>query len=172
MKKNLAFRGWFYFRQGWATYFAFIFAAVNTLVTTYYLAIKDAPFLKVIFPSFISYSIIMAAIGIPLLVIIGYVHYKKIAAFSSEADIQVESNPYYYKLTPGYTMEVVFPMYLKMLEIIVKLSKSEKLTEKELKEIDELQKKMQILIKGGHVGNPQNMKSFSSKIEEDDYDVT
>ena len=30
-KKSTSFRAWFYFRTGWAVYFAFIFAAVNTL---------------------------------------------------------------------------------------------------------------------------------------------
>ena len=43
MKSNLAFRAWFYFRQGWSTYFAFIFAAINTLTVTYYLAIEKIP---------------------------------------------------------------------------------------------------------------------------------
>ena len=172
MRQNLIFRAWFYFRQGWATYFAFGFAAINTLVTTYYLAIKDAPILKAIFPSFSIYVGIISAIGIPLLVAIGYVHYKKIAAFSSETDVQVESNPYYFKLAPGYTTEVVFPMYLKMLEMILKLSKSEKLTETELKEIAKLQKKMEVLIRGGYVGKPKNKASFSDEIEDDDYDIT
>jgi len=31
MPKHTGFRGWFYFRMGWSTYFAFIFAAINTL---------------------------------------------------------------------------------------------------------------------------------------------
>ena len=73
-KKGLAFRAWFYFRQGWGTYFAFILAALNTMVTTYYLAIKDVPSLKVIFPSFTAYALILSIIGIPMLVIVGYVH--------------------------------------------------------------------------------------------------
>ena len=47
MAKNLGFRGWFYFRTGWSTYFAFIFAAINTLTVTYYLAIEQAPILRV-----------------------------------------------------------------------------------------------------------------------------
>ena len=38
--------------MGWGTYFAFIFAAINTLTVTYYLAIENYPVLKAIFPSF------------------------------------------------------------------------------------------------------------------------
>ena len=77
MKKKLPFRTWFYFRQGWTTYFAFIFAAVNTLVTTYYLAIKNVPELISIFPTFVAYVLIVVSIGVPLLVVIGYIHFKK-----------------------------------------------------------------------------------------------
>ena len=50
-KHDTGYRGWYYFRNGWSIYFAFIFAAINTLVLTYYLAIERAPFLKDIFPN-------------------------------------------------------------------------------------------------------------------------
>jgi hypothetical protein len=164
-KKNLGFRAWFYFRQGWSTYFAFVFAAVNTMVVTYYLAIKDVPLLKVIFPSFLSYMFIVSVIGIPILIFIGYVHYKKIAAYSSEADIIAESHPYFYKLQPGYSVEVLFPLYRAMTNMLVKMSRNEKLTEKELEEISELQKKVDFLINGGSV-KKLNMKSDSIDLDE------
>ena len=44
--------------MGWSTYFAFIFAAVNTLTVTYFLAIERYPFLTTIFPSFLQYIVI------------------------------------------------------------------------------------------------------------------
>jgi hypothetical protein len=155
MRKNLGFRAWFYFRQGWSTYFAFILAAINVMVTTYYLAIKDVPILKAIFPSFGHYVIIMTIIAIPILVVVGYVHYKKSGAYSAEADINVESYPYWYKLPPGWNAEVLFPLYLTMINLLVKLSKNEKLTEEENQKISELQKSLDTLINGGHVGNPK-----------------
>ena len=68
MGKNPGFRAWFYFRQGWSTYFAFIFAAINTLTVTYFLAIDNYPSLKTIFPSFEIYILIVVSIGIPLLI--------------------------------------------------------------------------------------------------------
>tara|TARA_B100000749_G_scaffold166733_1_gene128113 strand:+ start:57 stop:191 length:135 start_codon:yes stop_codon:yes gene_type:complete len=43
VEKNLGFRGWFYFRTGWATYFAFMVAAVNALTVTFFLAIEKYP---------------------------------------------------------------------------------------------------------------------------------
>ena len=65
-KDNIPFRSWYYFRIGWSTYFAFILAAINTLTVTYFLAIDNYPILKVIFPSFEIYIIIILVIGIPL----------------------------------------------------------------------------------------------------------
>jgi hypothetical protein len=73
VEKNLGFRGWFYFRTGWATYFAFVVAAINTLTVTFFLAIEKYPVLNVIFPSFFHYIVIVVGIGVPILVIVGYV---------------------------------------------------------------------------------------------------
>lgn len=158
MKKNLGFRAWFYFRQGWGTYFAFILAALNTMVVTYYLAIEKAPTLKYIFPSFITYIAVWMIVGIPLLIGIGYIHFKKSAAYASEADISAESNPYVYKLQPGHAQLVVFPMYLLMTNLLVKLSKNEKLNEEEISQIEEIQKNLKILIDGGYTGKPSSQK--------------
>src|SRR3990170_7970762 len=133
MKNNLGFRAWFYFRQGWGTYFAFIIAAVNTMVTTYYLAIDKVSDLKVIFPSFTIYAAVWVMVGIPLLITIGYIHFKKSPAYSAELDVGVESNPYCFKLIPGYTRDVLFPMHLIMINMLVKLSENEKLNDEEIK---------------------------------------
>ncbi|MGQ0795044.1 MAG: hypothetical protein ACT4N5_02515 [Nitrosopumilaceae archaeon] len=148
-KKTLPFRIWFYFRMGWATYFAFIFAAVNTLVVTYYLAIERIPELKYVFPSFSIYAIIMIVIGIPLLVLFGYAHFKKSQAYSSEADIGVESNPYYFKLPPGHQRDVLVPLQLLLSQMILKIATNEKLTTEEVNKLREIQEKLDILIKGG-----------------------
>ena len=161
---KIGFRAWFYFRQGWSAYFTFILAAANTAVTTYYLAIKQAPNLLIIFPTFASYMTVIAVIGIPLLIIIGYVHYKKSPAYATEADISVESNPYNYKLYPGWTIEVLFPLYKALIEMMIKSSKNEKLTDDEINKITELQQKIDLLINGGHVGNPPKFRgSMHSK---------
>jgi len=151
MLSKLPFRAWFFFRTGWSTYFAFILAAINTLTVTYYLAIEQAPILKELFPTFIFYMIFSASIGIPLLIAIGYIHYKKSPSYTSESDITVESYPYYYKLTPGFDKQVVFPLYMILTKMMKKMSSDEKFTDDELKEIDDLQKKIDLLIKGGMV---------------------
>ena len=158
MRKNLGFRAWYYFRQGWSTYFAFILAAINTMVVTYYLAIEKAPALKYLFPTFPAYVVVLIAIGVPSLVVIGYIHYKRSAAYSSEADIGAESNPYAYKLPPGYNRITLFPMYLAMTSILVKLSKNEKLTEDELVHMEAIQKNLKVLIDGGYIGTPSHLQ--------------
>ncbi len=94
MEKNLTFRGWFYFRTGWATYFAFIVAAVNALTVTFFLAIEKYPALEFIFPTFIHYVGIVSCIGVPMLILIGYVHFKRTAARRAEIDVAYETNPY------------------------------------------------------------------------------
>tara|TARA_B100001750_G_scaffold222084_1_gene211215 strand:+ start:502 stop:984 length:483 start_codon:yes stop_codon:yes gene_type:complete len=154
--RHKGFRGWYYLRTGWTTYFAFIFASVNTLVVTYYLAIEKVPDLQTIFPTFISYVLILSVIGIPILIITGYMHFQKSHAYGSEAEIAAEQNPYFYKAAPGWVRDVQWPLFLKFSELLIKLSNNEKLTESELQEITELQKKIGVLMKGGSIGSPRN----------------
>ena len=91
---SLPFKLLYYFRGGWGLYFAFIFAAINTLTVTYFLAIDNYPALKAIFPSFELYLFTMMAIGMPLLTIIGYTHYRRSPAYSSETGVMIRANPY------------------------------------------------------------------------------
>ena len=138
MEKNLGFRGWFYFRTGWATYFAFIVAAVNALTVTFFLAIEEYPALSTIFPTFFHYVIIVVGIGVPLLILVGYVHYKKSKSFRAEQDILIETSPHIRRILQN--TEVLLPSYLKITELIIKLSDNKKLTDNELEEVSKLQK--------------------------------
>jgi hypothetical protein len=154
MKQGLFYRSWYYFRMGWSTYFAFLFAAVNTLVVTYYLAIEKFPPLLAIFPTFIHYVGIAVSIGMPFLVIIGYIHYKKVPAFSAETDVIQESHPYNFKALPGIQIQTIFPLYLQISQMMIKWSKNEKLSEKEINETIKVQNDLKKLIQGGYVGKP------------------
>ncbi len=157
MKAKLGFRTWYYFKTGWSMYFAFIFAAINTLVVTYYLAIEKIPILVQLFPSFFHYLLMSFLIGVPILITIGYLHYKKIPAYSTEVDIATESHPYFYKLPPGFQPVVLFPMYLSMLQMLVKLSQNEKITEEDHKQIKEIETNLIKLIDGGWINKPERM---------------
>ena len=140
MEKNLPFRGWFYFRTGWATYFAFIVAGINALTVTFFLAIENYPSLSVIFPTFFHYIVIVAGIGVPLLVLVGYIHFKRSRSYRAEADILIETNPHIRRILQN--TEVLLQSYLKLTEIMIKLSENKKLTDKELEEVSKLQKKL------------------------------
>ena len=140
MEKNLGFRGWFYFRTGWATYFAFMVAAVNALTVTFFLAIEKYPLLSVIFPTFFHYVVIVVGVGVPVLVLVGYVHFKRSKSFRAEADIQIETSPHIRRMLQN--TEILLPIYLKLTELMVKLSENKKLTDKELQEVSRLQQEL------------------------------
>ena len=133
MKNSIPFRGWYYFRMGWATYFAFIFAAVNTLTVTYYLAIERVPSLTAIFPNFVQYVAIIGGIGIPLLILIGYVHYKRTVAFKSEVDVVLESQPYQRRNIVNIAL--ILESILETNRILLKTSKGDKLKDEDLEKI-------------------------------------
>ena len=134
MTENFGFRSWFYFRMGWGTYFAFIFAAINTLTVTYYLAIERIPTLITIFPNFLQYILIISAIGVPLLIIVGYIHYKRTLAFKSEIDVTMESNPYQRRNIVN--IHLILESIMQTNQLLLKLSKNEKLSEMEIGEIN------------------------------------
>ena len=133
MAENSAFRAWFYFRNGWSMYFAFIFAAINTLTVTYYLAIERAPALQAIFPSFFQYVAIVSLIGVPLLIGIGYAHWKRTKARKAEVDIGFETNPYQRRFVVN--TEIILHLNLRLIKMLMGSASGEKLTENEMKEI-------------------------------------
>ena len=137
MKQRKGFRGWFYFRTGWSTYFVFILAAINTLTVTYFLAIDNYPILKALFPTFEQYTLITVSIGIPLLILVGYFHFKKTLAYKSEMDIYVESNPYLSRNTVNADLSL--KLNLKLISLLLKMSTGEKIDKNEIDEIGKLQ---------------------------------
>ena len=143
MKQALPFRSWFYFRMGWTTYFAFIFAAINTLTVTYFLAIDSYPILKEIFPTFIVYVAIVVTVGIPVLITIGYVHYKRTPSFRAEASVQVESNPVTRRMLVN--SELILKLNTKLLELILKISEGEKISKEEISGVLKIQNELEKL---------------------------
>ena len=137
MKQRKGFRGWFYFRTGWSTYFVFILAAINTLTVTYFLAIDNYPVLKAVFPTFEQYAVIMVSVGIPLLILVGYAHFKKTLAYKSEIDVMVESNPYLSRNTVN--ADLTLKLDLKLITLLLKMSANEKIDKNEIDEIEKLQ---------------------------------
>jgi len=121
--RRLLFRSWYYFRIGYGTYLSFLLGFVSTIVTVYYLAINNIPFLKLIFPTFWLFSILALAFGVPLAIFSGYFHFKRSQAYSSEVDIGVEANPYYFKITPGKEKELTVPLTVANIDLTVAMAR-------------------------------------------------
>lgn len=162
MPKHRGFRGWFYFRMGWSTYFAFIFAAINTLTVTFYLAIEKYPLLEFIFPTFIHYVIIMCSIGAPVLIMIGYVHFKRTAARRAEMDVSYETNPYVARTLVN--TQILISLNMKLTEIILKLSTEEKLSKEEIVNVRKLQEELNDFVNQRTFKNKMDLEFFK-KIE-------
>ena len=137
MVKNTSFRAWYYFRMGWATYFAFVFAAINTLTVTYFLAIENYPSLQAIFPSFIHYIVIIIFIGVPLLILIGYVHFKRTPSYRSEAAVNFESNPFVRRTL--INSELTLKINQELISLLLKMQKGEKIDDNILEQVQKTQ---------------------------------
>jgi len=144
MRQNIGFRGWFYFRQGWSTYFAFIFAAINTMIVTYYLAIENIPILKTVFPTFYLYLLVTASFGIPLLIFVGYAHQKKTASYKTEADIFYESNPH--ALRTYNDVELNLQLNLKLIDLLLTYSEKNNSPNEEFDELIKFKEEIETYI--------------------------
>ena len=163
MKTSLAFRSWFYFRMGWSTYFVFLLGAVNTLTITYFLAIDNYPVLKNIFPTFEQYVVIAIFVGIPMLIMFGYAHYKKTKAYKSEIDVLIESNPYLRRNTVN--AEISIRLNMKLLALLLKLSKKEQLDKTEYEEIQDMQKTISNFMQKRSFANDMDMEFINKEIK-------
>lgn len=149
-------RLWFYFRIGYSTYLTFLLGAVNTLVVVWYLAIKDIPLIEEIFGHFIPFAVVVTLVGGPASIAVGWAHYKRTSAYTSEVDIQVEANPYNFMLMPGKEKEVWAPMYLEYLVLLRKLAqRGDLLDAEDVSRVEALERKLKRLLEGGFAGTPR-----------------
>ena len=152
-------RTWYYFRLGYSNYLSFPLGVGETIVVFYVLLITRIPVLLKVFPTFLTFMFLFIICGTPISVAIGWLYMKRTLLYSSEADITAESNPYSFKLTPGYQTEVMFPMMLEQLRLLRRVAE-DKLTPAEMNRLDELEKKTEILLAGGYVGTPKRVLNF------------
>ena len=162
--KSPLFRAWFYFRNGWSLYFAFIFAAINTLTVTYYLAIDKIPFLLNLFPSFTHYIGGAVLIGVPILIAIGFIHYKKSPAFRSGATIGAETSPFVRRNL--INSELNLELNLMIQNLLSRLSNNEKLTGDELNKIQESRNMIDDFINKRSIKNNKHLEYFKKLLNE------
>ena len=162
--KSPLFRAWFYFRNGWSLYFAFIFAAINTLTVTYYLAIDKIPFLLNLFPSFTHYIGGAVLIGVPILIAIGFIHYKKSPAFRSDTTIGFETNPFVRRNL--INSELNLELNLMIQNLLSRLSNNEKLTGDEFNKIQESRNMIDDFINKRSIKNNKDLEYFKKLLNE------
>ncbi|NIN03675.1 MAG: hypothetical protein GTO44_09975 [Hydrotalea flava] len=92
MKKQTLHKLWFYYRHGSAYYVTQLIQMINTIILVYFVAGDKIFFIRDVFPHIAIFVIVAVGIGGPLVVFIGWLHYKK--AFKSEADIMTRQNPF------------------------------------------------------------------------------
>ena len=163
MAKNLGFRSWYYFRTGWSTYFAFIFAAINTLTVTYFLAIENYPVLKEVFPTFIIYIIIIAGLGIPILTLVGYIHFKRTSSYRAEATVMYETNPFARRMFVN--SELNLQINQKLIDLILLISKNEKMSGDDISRVYEIQEKLNKFTDERTLSNKKDL-DFMKKMDE------
>ena len=163
-KRDFGFRAWFYFRNGWSMYFAFIFAAINTLTVTYFLAIERVPFLISLFPTFIPYVVITSSTAIPLLIIVGYVHWKKSGARKAEIDISYETDPY--KVRTLVNSEMILKMNFNLILMMTKILNDQKLSKEELLELKNAQDKISKFINDRSFRNKNDLNYIKTESQE------
>ena len=134
---------------------AFPVSVFNTVVIVYYLLIPNVAQLQFVFSSFVIFLVVAALVAVPLAVGFGWIHIKRSPAYTSEIDISIEANPYYYKLPPGFWREAYAPLYLELLQLNKRLLEAQNiLTQDDRARIEQLERKMHVLIRGGRVGTP------------------
>ncbi len=82
-------------------------------------------------------------------------------------DISAEANPYNYKLLPGYWKDVFAPTFMELLrQNRTLLASRNLLSADDQKRVSDLEKKLQVLILGGYVGEPR--RKWTEASHEDD----
>lgn len=153
------FRAWFYFQKGYSTYLTFLLGIVSFISTTYYLTIGNIPYFGNMFPTLVSYVLVLLIFLPPIAIGIGWIHMKKTLAFTSQTLVSVESNPYTYKIRPGVTKEVVGPLYLMSVHVWRAILSKEGILTPELdEELNRMEDALKRYVGGEYIGAPKELR--------------
>ena len=86
------------------------------------------------------YILVVSVIGIPFLILVGYVHYKRTAARKAEVDISYETDAY--KARTLVNTEIAITLNMQLLDIITKISKKQELSAEGYQELEKLREKL------------------------------
>lgn len=154
--KRLIFRSWYYFRLGYSTYVAFPLGFASTMIIIYELALKDVPSLQDIFPHLYIFGIVALFVLVPISIYAGLYHIKRTGAYSAEASVLTESNPYMYKAIPGKEREVIIPLLVMTARGLTKVMEQQNMiTPAEREQFQTVLEKANTLLEGAPVGLPK-----------------
>jgi len=150
---KLIFRAWFYFRQGYNVYLAFLIGFASNIVVLYRLGVADNRFLSPLFPSLTVFTLVGLVIAVPAGILTGLYHMKRTGAFAADASVSIEANPYVYRAVPGKEKEVMLPlMVLTARGLAQVMDQLKTMTPEERGEFEDVLAKADKLLKGQPVG--------------------
>jgi hypothetical protein len=82
-----------YFRLGYSYYISFPLTILNFMTVTYYLMMERIPFLKDLFPNFITFTILLSLCLMPCSTILGYLHARRTTAMAMDSYVATRANP-------------------------------------------------------------------------------
>jgi len=157
------FRAWFYFRQGYNLYLAFLIGFASNIVVLFRLGVEPNNPLHGIFPTLGIFTAVGLLVAIPVGILTGLYHMKRTGAYAADASVATEANPYIYKVVPGKEKEVFLPLWILTVRGLAKMLDQQKtMTSKEKQELEDLLSKASALMEGQYVGLPraQGVRSF------------
>jgi hypothetical protein len=151
--KRLIFRSWYYFRIGYGTYVAFPLGFASTMVVIYELALKDVPSISAYFPHLYIFGIVALLTVTPISIYAGLYHIRRTGAYSAEASVLTESNPYAYKAIPGKEREVFLPLMMLTAKGLAKvMEQQQSMTSEEKQQFQTVLEHANALLEGESVG--------------------
>ena len=129
------------------------------------MAIDKIPFLLNLFPSFTHYIGGAVLIGVPILIAIGFIHYKKSPAFRSDVTaMDFETNPFVRRNL--INSELNLELNLMILDLLSRLSNNEKLTGDEFNKIQESRNMIDDFINKRSIKNNKDLEYFKKLLNE------
>jgi hypothetical protein len=123
------------------------------MIVIYELALKDVPQIHDYFPHLYIFGIIALLIIGPISIYAGLYHLKRTGAYSAEASVLTESNPYAYKAVPGKEREVILPLMMLTAKAVAKVMEQQQtITPEERKEFQDILSRANMLLEGASVG--------------------
>jgi len=119
--------------------------------------LKDVPQVHDYFPHLYIFGIIALLIIGPISIYAGLYHIKRTGAYSAEASVLTESNPYVYRAIPGKEREVFLPLMMLTAKGLAKIMEQQhSMTLEEQREFRTVLDKAKSLLEGASIGLPKD----------------